>query len=167
MNTEHYVDKSDWRPGPWIDEPDRVGWRAHGMPCLIVRGPLGALCGYVGLPPSHPMHGRGYDDVRRADGEWPEVHGGLTYSERCQEPPGKICHVPAAGEADDVHWLGFDCAHAGDYTDMKHAEGSDFARYMAAAGVALRSPGDLDQYRDLDYVRREVESLAAQMAEGL
>lgn len=53
------VDKTGWGPGPWNDEPDKRQWQdeATGLPCLIVRGPVGALCGYVGVPPDHPAYG--------------------------------------------------------------------------------------------------------------
>lgn len=72
--------------GPWKDEPDRVEWRCLGFPCLIVRNNSGALCGYVGVPPAHPWHGKKYDEVGA------EVHGGLTYSRPCEEG-GNICDV--------------------------------------------------------------------------
>lgn len=50
------------------------------------------------------------------------------------------------GEPDDVWWLGFDCSHPGDLSPM-------FVRQWRK----LRWP-----YRDLAYVRAEVESLATQ-----
>lgn len=57
------VPKAEWAPGPWHDEPDRLEWRApSGLPALIVRGPMGALCGYAGVPPGHPLYGRKYGD---------------------------------------------------------------------------------------------------------
>src|SRR5688572_8992423 len=93
-----YVDKSAWGAGPWQDEPDRVEWRSHGFPCLVVRSEvMGALCGYVGVPPGHPLHGIHYGELETEL----EVHGGLTFSANCDED-GKICHVPQVGEAEDV-----------------------------------------------------------------
>ena len=91
------VDKATWGPGPWQDEPDKEQWadEATGYPCLIVRNRLGALCGYVGVPEGHPWHGKDYDDIEPC----PDVHGGLTYADSCQEgPEGEtICHVAAPG----------------------------------------------------------------------
>jgi hypothetical protein len=57
-----YPPREQWGEGPWQSEPDLVEWRdaATGYPCLIVRGSMGALCGYVGLPPGHPLHGKPY-----------------------------------------------------------------------------------------------------------
>ena len=54
IKTASFVDKSAWDRGPWDDEPDRVEWRVPELPqlaCLVVRGPLGSWCGYVGVPP--------------------------------------------------------------------------------------------------------------------
>ena len=66
METIEYfrvVDKSGWNDGPWFDEPDKRQWpdAATGLPCILVRGPSGAWCGYVGMPPTHPAHGLHYD----------------------------------------------------------------------------------------------------------
>jgi len=70
---------------------------------------IGYRCGYVRVPQGHPWHGKGYDDVRTADGDWPEVHGGLTFAE-----PDTDC---GKGGEDSAWWLGFDCAHCGDAPD--------------------------------------------------
>lgn len=138
------IDKSAWGDGPWQSEPDRKEWRHAGFPCLIVRVALhGALCGYVGVPPGHPWHGKGYDDIGA------ECHGGLTYAEPCR---GAVCHVPAPGETDDLWWLGFDHAHA---WDRCPARNHDMRRYLE---------GDGEVYRDMEYATRGVESLAEQAA---
>lgn len=100
MQTIEYrtVDKSTWGRGPWADEPDKIQYQdeATGLPCLIVRSPVGALCGYVGVPEGHPWFGIAYNErTDRApetdDHDWsaerPEsvidVHGGLTFSGFC------------------------------------------------------------------------------------
>ena len=77
------VDKSTWGDGPWQAEPDKKQWSdpATGLPCLIVRGPVGALCGYVGVSPDHPLYGKGHDDLDV------EVHGGLTFARGCEPEP--------------------------------------------------------------------------------
>lgn len=184
----HDIDKSKWHPGPWLDEPDKVEWRhASGLPLLIVRAShTGALCGYVGVPEGHPLYGVTNNEpcdalrprlaarleepmgtpsvmtlLRAMSGQeldtTPDnalnVHGGITYSEKCS---GRICHVPRVGEG-EVFWLGFDCAHHGDYSRMAYA-GSEVGRIV---GV---EPEPDETYRDIDYVRREVESLADQIA---
>ena len=97
------AERERWPKGPWDDEPDHAEFVHVGFPCLIHRNNMGAWCGYVGVPPGHPWHGKPYEDVDAS------AVGGLSYSEACQ---GSICHVPAPGEPDDVWWLGFDCAHS-------------------------------------------------------
>jgi hypothetical protein len=153
-------DRTDYPAGPWDTEPDKVSWTdpATGRPCLIVRGPLGALCGYVAVDPGHPLHGVGYGEARRADGDWIAVHGGLTYSDRCMETEDEgagICHVPEPGAPDDVWWFGFDCSHSMDLVP----------RMLASAIRARLGTGVYrdDVYRTLDYVVGEVESLAKQL----
>jgi hypothetical protein len=138
--------KSEWGDGPWQDEPDRELWRHEsGYPLLAVRGPQGAWCGYVGLPPGHPWHGQGPWDLGV------EVHGGLNYAGPCS---GEVCHVPGPGESDDVWWLGFDCNHA-------------FDLWPAIAANLRTLPGDYGSilgghYWTLDEVREEVLRLAQQ-----
>lgn len=157
MKTAEYRtrDKSTWKAGPWHDEPDKMQFpdEATGLPCLIVRGPSGALCGYVGVPEAHPLFGEDYGlpDV--------EVHWGLTYADRCQ-PHGDdeargICHVPDEGEPDHVWWFGFDCAHSGDYTPSTSAMEIRHACF---------AQGPFEEYRTIAYVKSEVRGLARQLA---
>ncbi len=143
------VDKSSWGPGPWQDEPDKRQWKdqATGLPCLIVRGPVGALCGYVGVPPGHPLHGQGYDEAGL------DCHGGLTYAAGCssaKNPETGVCHIPDPGEPDHVWWFGFDCAHFSDLTP-----GLDSKYRFNQSGQS---------YRDIGYVTAECTSLAKQLA---
>lgn len=157
------VDKSEWGQGEWTHEPDKVQWvdGATGLDCLAVRqARLGHWCGYVGVPPEHPFHGKGYSEC---DDDFNytvdvEVHGGLTYARECQETDDEskgICHVPEPGRPDNVWWFGFDCAHSGDLSPA-----------MAAREVAMgfpRMPG-YESYRPFSYVQNECTSLAAQLA---
>ena len=67
MKTWNWIDKSQWDT-----EPDKIQWNEEstGLTCLIVRHwNLGHLCGYVGVGPSHPLHGRSDNDADV------EVHG--------------------------------------------------------------------------------------------
>src|SRR5215831_16238351 len=78
------AENEQWGPGPWDQEPDKCQWidEATGLDCMALRNRMGAWCGYVGIPPEHPLHGLDYDDV----GTWDfEVHGGLTFADRCDE----------------------------------------------------------------------------------
>lgn len=185
METLEYrtVDKATWGEGPWQTEPDKKQWRdpVTGLPCLIVRGPVGSWCGYVGVEPGHPLHGKEYgqaavfpcSDECTKDYHYacrPEaalnVHGGLTFSGACREGATEavgICHLPGEGEPADVWWLGFDCAHAGDYAPgldripaLKYHD-----RYTGKVDHEVAWPEDT--YKTQGYVEREVTELAQQI----
>lgn len=159
--------------GPWKDEPDKVQWidPETDLDCLIVRGPFGALCGYVGVPPEHPWHGIAYNACLTKCGEdfcyehSPEgqtnVHGGITYSDKCSEaetPARGICHVPLPGRSADVWWFGFDCSHSFDLTvyDVVRAEQENHAYPWDLRPDAI--------YRDVEYVKAECVKLAGQLS---
>lgn len=147
-----YRDRSDWSKGPWDDEPDKIQWEdsATGFPCLMVRGPSGAWCGYVGVPNGHVAYRAEYDNVGV------QVHGGLTFAGPCQDNKDEhgICHIPSPGESDDVWWLGFDCSHGFDFTPEYEA----IFRSVGAAAIVFKG-----EYRDVEYVKKEVEFLAEQL----
>lgn len=89
--------------GKWLTEPDFKLWidKATGLMCMVVRGTLGNLCGYVCVRSGYAFYWRDYGDVDVS------VHGGLTFS-------GDT--VPKVDiDWKDGWWFGFDCAHAGDY----------------------------------------------------
>lgn len=120
------------------------------------------------------------------------VHGGLTFANDCQEPtpeewaaefgllsgddlvldrddvaglaagvipsfaewrrrkmPQRICHTPEEGRPEDVWWFGFDCAHLGDVSPGHGRE------------IELLGRGT---YKTFDYVKGQVEDLAASLA---
>ncbi len=151
----------------WEAEPDKVVWvdDATGLDCMVHRGPAGALCGYVGVPEGHPWFGVDYmrpvgavDVLMDWDDEFAltpcgaiSVHGGLTYSDHCQ---GDICHQPQPGRPEKVWWFGFDCAHAGDLVP-------GLVEVWAEAGLGI----DSETYKNIAFVKREVEHLAQQLAE--
>lgn len=159
------VDRTGWEPGPWDNEPeDKVQWtdKRTGMACMMLRNPSGVWCGYVGVNQNHPAYKMGYHDAQE---KWPtiQVHGGLTYSNLCDEGPeeSSICHVPEPGEPDGVWWLGFDCWH---WLDIAPAN----VKWERETGVYTRAPTvGLDvyhrEYCSLKYVKREVVKLARQL----
>lgn len=153
------VDKSAWGSGPWNDEPDRIEWEHAGLPCLMSRGPSGHWCGYAAVAPTHPSHGKSYDDQNI------EIHGGLTYGNKCA---GHICHVPKPGEPADVWWFGFDCAHSGDYSpslgNWRSNRGEPSYDHERAVALHAASWSAADVYRTVDYVRAETNRLAEQLA---
>ena len=135
----------------WKNEPDRKHWvdPETGFDCLILRGPVGALCGYVGVPEGHPWYGKGHNDLEDI-----QVHGGLTYADKCA---GRICHDEKHGDHpahNHVWWLGFDCAHAGDVIPNwvdKPISPFDHNRFKG------------EEYRNIAYVEGECAKLARQI----
>jgi hypothetical protein len=92
----------------------------EGYLCVILRCGI-HLCGYVGLPKGHKYYGKHYSKIDV------DVHGGLTYAEK-----------------DDGFWvIGFDCAHADDYTGF------------CSFG---------NTYRDMEYVEGQIKSLVRQIS---
>lgn len=121
--------------GPWTHEPNEKHWvdPATGLHCCIKRHPdLLHLCGYVGVPTNHPAYGRDYDALELS------VHGDITHADFRSDSP-----MP------DLWWIGFDCAHARDY--------SPGALHFYGA-----TPKD---YRDMEYATRECTELAAQLVD--
>lgn len=136
-----HEDKAGFAPGPWQQEPDRVEFEFAGFACLMHRGSLGSWCGYVAVPPGHPAYGMSNLDFLF-------VHGGVNYTSHCNGP---ICHTPAPGEPDDVWWIGFDCGHAWDVIPGLVALTPECGLFERAV------------YRDLAYVRSNVQFLAIQL----
>lgn len=142
---ETVVDKSKWQEGPWQTEPDKKQWldEETGYPCLIVRQPtLGHLCGYVGVPSSHPWFGHEPDA---------SVHGGVTYGAKCNN---HICHEVEEGEDDNIWWIGFDAAHYDDRSMLTEM-------YKEILG-----PDTWGAYKGLAYMENECRSLAQQAKEA-
>jgi len=137
---------------PWENEPDTAEWydAATGYKCRIERNhTTGTLCGYVGVFKGHPLHKVGYNDA-----EWEsliDTHGGLTYSNT---------------DMHEVHWFGFDTAHAGDFCPgitlamLRHAPESDTkSRWMQGATGILGN----ETYRTWEYVEDEVHKLVNEL----
>ena len=130
--------KQKTKIGHWTNEPNRVEFSHKGFDCLMVRNQFSLhWCGYMAVPKDHPWYERNYNDISV------EVHGGLTYSNKCHDV---VCHMPKVDGEDDVMWFGFDCAHSHDLSPT----GSD----PVAAKYKI--------YRDITYVKNEIENLVQQ-----
>ncbi len=111
--------------GPWQAEAEKIAWTdpMTGYGCIIRRSPDGGyLCGYVAVPPGHPLYERWH---RTLVGWNLRVYNALDYSAHCarNEPESRnICHVVvrldtsrqrifenAAAAHDDAWWFGFSC----------------------------------------------------------
>lgn len=164
MKTQTFQDKSHYpHRGEWDNEPDKIQWVdfISGLDCLIVRNRgVGALCGYVGVPDGHPWFGKSYSCCtlpvpcqelycdHSIDHDI-DVHGGLTFSGFCDEGNDHgICHVPEPGRPARVSWFGFDCSHCFDLSP-EYTE----------------NPMPEEVYRNVAYVRQQVQKLALQLHE--
>lgn len=147
-----FENRDNWPSGPWDTEPDRVQFWHAGLPCLLIRGPFGSWNGYVGLlalPDFHPLFGDYYGDLPF------DAHGGLTYSGLDWE----VQHIRWYGEgapSGPVWYVGFDTNHFGDLAPgvLALLQSTHLHRPVLAHGT----------YRDLNYVRQQVEELADQIA---
>lgn len=137
-------------------------WQAHGLDCAVALVPaMGHRCGYVRLPENHVWHGYHHMDIESI-----AVHGGVTFSgPHKQLGPG--------------WWIGFDCAHYGDYvpgmatmTGGERAELDERTRpfrellealFPIPPWVEVVEP--IEAHWQEDEVAEEVERLAAQVAE--
>ena len=122
--SESVLDKSTWPAGPWMSEPDFVGWvdDASGRRCMMVRGSVhGAWLGYVDAVDLLPM----FERVEPRMGQWSSLammqEAGLPESvirapRYCLSYAGRAWQMPGL-------WLGYDNAHADDYAPGMAAKG--------------------------------------------
>lgn len=105
-----------------------VKFQYRGYSCLIVRQPMGYLCGYVRIPNNHPLYLKSLWEYTLD--EQIECHGGITYTGGMKE-------------IDSGWWIGFDCAHFGDFVPA--------------------DPVDFGIWRDEMYVTEELHSIVDQL----
>lgn len=110
-----------------------------GYRCVTTFMDTGYRCGYVGLEKTHPLYSKGMHSLTKATfadiedqpfgkrspllmfnlmskrddlvplGFYFDVHGGITYADGNGKHPVES----------DLWWLGFDCGHAGDASDIE------------------------------------------------
>lgn len=138
------VDKSKFKPGPWMHEPDIIAEDKDGYRLLVVRQRAGFLCGYVGVDKNHSLYEKLYMsplDENVPDGDCLvdiiDVHGGLTYS-------GFFDSIEEAG---NYWYFGFDCGH---YTDH-------------VPNPILRVITSVNRYKDVAYVKNEIDNMLKQI----
>lgn len=146
-----YIDKSSWADGPWKNEPDRLFWidSETNLPCIVWRNPkCGILCGYVGIMKDHPFYEKECTYDENGIDSKLQCHGGVTYTSEgehlleCFDD-----HTKFSNKYNKAWWIGFDCGHFMD------KEPKEFSPILT-----------IDQeYHDIAYVTKEVESLARQL----
>jgi len=139
---------------PWESEPDSLDFEAEGLPCAMRRNRYRVWCGYVGIPPEHPLYGLPTNHPLKLPRAWFKnrnsregygpmdlfIHamsGNETIEEACPislafEVHGGVNFADDGISYADDHppdgrwWFGFDCGHAGDYMP-----GLDPSNFMA------------------------------------
>jgi len=170
----------------WETEPDQEEFVHAELPCLILRGPMKFLCGYVGVPPSHPMYQKEYNDIDVV------VHGGLTFShlggfreiyrKPTVSPPVDPPDYPM-GSPEMIDWLNQSARYLRDTVTVERLEpdpedrwpegfwwvGFDCAHsedYVPGQDDALGHPHKQYKgiYRNWAWVKAETQRLAEQLA---
>lgn len=159
-----------------------------GYQYVVVFTQMGHRCGYVGVPKSHPMHGRGYGEnlpflkmstieqepigkrgiipVLCRDHEeentsadvYFNVHGGVTFAGR-----GIGDNYPVEG---DLWWFGFDCAHCDDGKDLSQVEAYGLVENQRQFEELKRIEHMFNtggEMRSFEYVERECHSFIEQI----
>lgn len=124
--------RSEWSSGPWQEEPDLVEWRLGGVsyPLLIVRGEAGVLCGFVGVPETHPLHGTFLrDDATLTSPDLPEVISAT-------RPCGQV-FIPT-NEPPTCWWLGFHCGSDREFVPAMPPEAQPSRHYAHLSEVRER-----------------------------
>lgn len=141
---------------PVIPYKVEAEWEHAGLKCAVTLAREARhRCGYVRVPPGHPAHGKGYDDVDV------QVHGGLTFAKM----------EPCAHEDGQGHWLGFDCCHCDDlWLDPTIArddlpEEARFCYDLEKEHPIPSWDGSSRHYWTMDEVKAECERLADQLKE--
>jgi|SRR5208282_2898929 len=129
--------KLGWGIGPWSTEPDAVDW----MTRVGLRGVIlrdDELGTWAGYVGLPPGHPATLRDVDTL-----HAHGGVNFGPKESSRP----KLRGSG----LLWVGFDCAHAGDLVP------AFFGRSRLVIG----------EYRNVTYVREQVEDLAYQLSRVL
>ena len=115
-----------------------------GYECLVVFMPFGYRCGYVEIPKGHKLYRKQYDEMYFLD-----VHGGITFS-----------NYNNFGGANDKWYVGFDCNHYRDKTDIEAMKKNGFERFV--------TPDSIFNYgtiRTMEFVDKELKELVDQIKE--
>lgn len=117
----------------------------RGYQCYVVFLPTGWRCGYVGISASKGIKpAEEYDTL--------QCHGGITYNE-------STCPIPGIS-APDFWWIGFDCAHYMDGTDLnsylKHYKVFEPGHFLPLEG----------EIRTIEFCEKELKNIVDQLEEA-
>jgi hypothetical protein len=147
------VEAAEWKYAvedkPWTNEPRYLAWVHEWLLCVLLRGVHNAWCGYVGLPPWHPLHGAARVDIDA------DIYGGITWA------AGYLRFGPTAEDtALGIWWVGWDCAHAYDITP----DTWELCRTQGPVPISDSPDGARLTYKTCAFAVGETERLAAQLS---
>lgn len=126
----------------WDSEPDFLLWTRHNLKCLVIRNQeTGCWRGLVGVKKDHPGYNKTMDLL--LDEKWAlelDVYGGITFAD----------FAPDFG--DEIFWFGTEMSNGGDLLPLDAAENKR---------EEIKGP---QTYKNFKFIRKEVNSLAAQLA---
>ena len=134
----------------------------EGLRCVVIFTSMGHRCGYVGIPKTHTLYGKDYDEEFNEENSIEchfDIHGGITYASSSMVSPI---------ESNGLWWLGFDLAHYMDGKDLDLAlkyELLDESTYLKLKEVENMYPISETTVKTLDYCIDECKSLAKQLSE--
>ncbi len=145
--------------GEWLDEPDSITFEHKRIKCLVdrvlIKEPYcpeetyfgGHLCGYIYLPPDHPLYNINcYDKF--------DCHQGITFQE----------------ENEEGFMIGFDCAHTGDLVpSMEHMRNTlpeliELKKRYPAPNGLKKHPLFNPTYKNVNFCIKQCTFLAEQAA---
>lgn len=149
-------DKSKWPDGPWKNEVDYIEWTIiqNKYYALILRNGYcrettngsilcvgGNLCGYIGIPSSHPAYKKHYEDLNI------KCHGGLTFA-------GFLPY-----QKEEIWYLGFDCAHYNDCIPSMLFEWPEHPEFKNS----LQKLYPVKNYKTIEFVEKEINNIYSQL----
>jgi hypothetical protein len=142
-----FYNKQNFPPGKWLSEPDLCYWE-NLMPCLAIRDMgMGVWKGFVAINEKHSFYGKPVEELMKtSEGMeiFTSVHGGLSGAGRL---PVKFKEY-----AKNYWWLGIETTQGGDLMPLIKLEG-DMAKMTSN-----------QTYKDLRFIRREINKLAKYVA---
>lgn len=160
----------------------------EGYKRVVTFRAIGYRCGYVGIPKSHSLYGKDYQehlDIKKADIGDREISGVFPILGACLDEDERIrieayfqCHggITYAGGGEhssypiesDLWWFGFDCGHCDDAKELELAYGR-FPKYRESISLQIESEKKFHIdgliVRTEQYVADECRNLAEQLKE--
>jgi hypothetical protein len=140
-----FYSKQNFPPGKWMSEPDLCVWE-NELPCLAIRDmSMGIWKGFVAINDKHPFYGKSVDDLLKTPegmDVFTSVYGGLSGAGRL---PAKYKE-----HAKNHWWIGIETSQGGDLMPLLKLDTDPNMAKMTSHQT----------YKDLRFIRREVNKLA-------